>query len=323
MAQQMRVFVSHSSADNAFCHALVRALRAAGADVWYDEHNLGAGVLRDEIMKELATRPVFVVVISKAAFASRWVRDECEWAYNIALRKSERLLLPVVSGAYDPNDFDMLLFIESLRRVEAPDHQPYQTAEAIERTLRLLALTPAGTAPAPTTPQPAESVADLIAHGKALAIQGMYAKALPFFERATESDPSLIYAWFNLGLGNSRTGNYARALEAYEHVLALDPNHAVTWNNRAWALMHLGRDDEAISAVERSLRLDRERAATWDTKAQLLNRRGYFDEALTCASRALSIAENGTRWHTKATALRALGRVGEAERRAKELGWQG
>ncbi len=32
------VFLSHSSADHEVCDAYVRALRGAGADVWYDEH---------------------------------------------------------------------------------------------------------------------------------------------------------------------------------------------------------------------------------------------------------------------------------------------
>jgi predicted esterase len=35
---QMKIFLSHNHKDVAYCHALVAALRGAGADVWYDEH---------------------------------------------------------------------------------------------------------------------------------------------------------------------------------------------------------------------------------------------------------------------------------------------
>jgi len=42
---QMRVFVSHSHANIDFCQALVDGLKAAGADVWYDDENLHAGQL--------------------------------------------------------------------------------------------------------------------------------------------------------------------------------------------------------------------------------------------------------------------------------------
>jgi len=68
---QMRVFVSHTSADNDFTEALVNALRDAEADVWYDQHNLGVGQLIEVINRELAARKVFIVVLSKAAFASQ------------------------------------------------------------------------------------------------------------------------------------------------------------------------------------------------------------------------------------------------------------
>jgi hypothetical protein len=71
----MRIFVSHSHDDAAICRDLVTALRAAGGDVWYDEHNLGSGQLMDVVMRELDSRPVFLVILTKAAFASRWVRN--------------------------------------------------------------------------------------------------------------------------------------------------------------------------------------------------------------------------------------------------------
>ncbi|HEY1389266.1 MAG TPA: toll/interleukin-1 receptor domain-containing protein [Ktedonobacterales bacterium] len=51
--QQLRVFVSHSHEDDTFCRAIVAALRAAHADVWFDEENLGSGQLLGEIQREL------------------------------------------------------------------------------------------------------------------------------------------------------------------------------------------------------------------------------------------------------------------------------
>src|SRR5690242_13040398 len=108
-----------------FASALTQALRGANTDVWYDQENLGAGALRQHIMRELTSRPVFVVVLSKAAFASHWVQDECEWAYNLCRREPNRLLLPVTARAYDPADFNNMLFVESLKRIELTSCQPY------------------------------------------------------------------------------------------------------------------------------------------------------------------------------------------------------
>ena len=89
----MPVFVSHCQEDASCCRQLVSALRSAGADVWYDEHNLGTGQLMDVIQRELGRRPVFLVILSKAAFASRWVERETMWAYELADRDPSRIIL--------------------------------------------------------------------------------------------------------------------------------------------------------------------------------------------------------------------------------------
>jgi hypothetical protein len=71
------------------------------------------------------------------------------------------------------------------KRIEAPGYQPYPQAEAIARTLHLLQLALPGEARPSTAPLPAESVADLIARGRALNAQEAYGEALPLFQRAT------------------------------------------------------------------------------------------------------------------------------------------
>ena len=97
----LKIFLSHSSQDKASCDTVVGALRVAGADVWYDEHNLGAGQLLEEIQRELQARPVFVVLLSKNAFASQWVRREATWAFNLATREPNRLILPITVGVIE------------------------------------------------------------------------------------------------------------------------------------------------------------------------------------------------------------------------------
>ncbi len=137
---QARIFVSHSSRDKAFADAFVQALSLAGVDVWYDEQNLGAGHLRRIIMRELASRPVFVVILSKAALTSRWVLDECDWAYDLQQDDPSRTLLPVVAEQIEHADFQQALFLRGFRRVEAGDLRPLSIPEAIAQTLHLLQL---------------------------------------------------------------------------------------------------------------------------------------------------------------------------------------
>src|SRR5262249_5138436 len=160
----------------------------------------------DEIQRELRARLVFVVILSKSAFASAWVRDECQWAYNLYKREPSRIILPVTASPLDPGDFDNMLFLEGFKRLEGASGRPYPKAEAVEHALHLLALTPRGQPLVPTTRQLVESADDLIARGKALDAQEQYPQALVLFEQATELAPSNADAWFNLGYVRNALG---------------------------------------------------------------------------------------------------------------------
>ena len=144
---QMRIFLSHSSTDKDFADALARALRDAGADVWYDATHLGTGQLLDEISAQLSTRQVILVILSKAAFASDWVKDECRWAFNLFKREQNRIILPIVAQRLEPTDWNSMLWLEGFKRVERPDGTPFPRGEAIALTLSLLRLDPGSEPP--------------------------------------------------------------------------------------------------------------------------------------------------------------------------------
>ncbi|HEY1391421.1 MAG TPA: toll/interleukin-1 receptor domain-containing protein [Ktedonobacterales bacterium] len=319
---QMRVFVSHSHEDTAFCHALVQALRGAGADVWYDEHNMGSGRLGPTIEREVRERPVFVVILSPAALHSPWVEDETGWAYGLLRKEANRLILPVTAAALQEND--IWLFLRDFKRIEAPGMQTLPLEEAVRRTLHTLALTPAGTEPTLKTPQPTESPEDLLARGKALQAQGKHAEALPFFERATELAPQSFDAWVNVGSSRHLVNRpQQEQLDAFERATSLNPSNAIAWNGKSLALVAVKRYSEALAAVDQALALDPQVANFWDTKGEALNRLQRYDEALRCLDRALALNPGlGEAWKNKAVALRGLGRTAEAEaaeRRVKEL----
>lgn len=136
-----RIFLSHSSRDNQFCFPLVSGLEKAGADVWIDQKELHTGPLLSVITNELVARPIFVVVLSRAAFASSWVTQECQWAFNCYKRKpTERVILPITAETFDPNDFDAWLFMEEFKRIEGPGGAPLPISEAVTQTLHALDL---------------------------------------------------------------------------------------------------------------------------------------------------------------------------------------
>lgn len=316
MANALPIFVSHSHEDTAFCQALVTALRGAGADVWYDEENLGAGHLMDVIQQELGRRKIFIVILSKNAFASKWVKRETGWAYSLYDRDPTRVILPVTASAIERDDFSGAtgwLYLEEFKRIEAPGFQPYPEAEAVGRVLHALALTPAGEAPAPVAPQPTETVDDLITRGRALQGQGKHDEALTLFERGTQLDPNSYSAWLNVGYSLGILKRYEQALAACERAISLNRNDLRAWNNKGNALGGLNRYTEALAAYEQVLALDPKVKEAWNGKGNALNNLHLYNEALLAFEQALVLNPKYVNaWNGKGNALKGLQRYAEA-----------
>jgi hypothetical protein len=143
MGEITHIFVSHSHSDNAWCRAFVTALRARGADVWYDEQNLGFGTLRSTIEHEMQLRPVFITIFSPASVVSKWVGREMDAAIYLQDKQSERVILPVVAVKSDIPP----LWV-SFKRICGPDDGPLAPEEAAVEVARALKIV----APAPTPP---------------------------------------------------------------------------------------------------------------------------------------------------------------------------
>src|SRR6185437_1741075 len=115
MAKQHMVFLSHAHADNALCDRYVEALRARRLDVWYDRHNMQAGVsLSDDIERELHTRSAFVVMLTPASIASYWVKLEIGAFRDLASRDASRLMVPVRVG-----NCEVPLLLRGLKWIDA------------------------------------------------------------------------------------------------------------------------------------------------------------------------------------------------------------
>lgn len=91
-----RIFVSHSHEDDAFCLRLIGDLRARlGEDaVWYDTSGglHGGDDWWDRIVQEITARPLFLVVLSPHADASKWVQQEMGIAFRQHVESGKQLL---------------------------------------------------------------------------------------------------------------------------------------------------------------------------------------------------------------------------------------
>jgi tetratricopeptide (TPR) repeat protein len=125
-----RIFISHSSADNAFGIELARRLRESlGADaaVFYDRDAglQGGDAWLKTLQYEIVACNVFVVVLSPPAFESPWVDQELSLALREAVSQPEKVIIPLV---HQPTE--VWPFLGNFQRVSFVFPRPYEEAFA-------------------------------------------------------------------------------------------------------------------------------------------------------------------------------------------------
>lgn len=89
------VFISYSHSDSEFVDHLYERLYASGASVWLDRHDMIAGNLHSQIVKEIRLRDVVLVVLSRSSVNSDWVEHELEMARQREKEESRDILCPI------------------------------------------------------------------------------------------------------------------------------------------------------------------------------------------------------------------------------------
>jgi hypothetical protein len=92
-----RIFISHSSEDNAWCEEFRIALQRANADPWLDTRNLGTGLLTEELRDRIRDHRVFVLALSPNSVASNYVHEEMAFATELYEEDPTRIVLPVMA----------------------------------------------------------------------------------------------------------------------------------------------------------------------------------------------------------------------------------
>src|SRR5262245_37377315 len=82
-----KLFISHSSKDDAFVRELQRALDDLKQEVWIDSRQLrGGNLLWPEIQKAIEEASAYAIVISPDALQSKWVGKELRNALKVQKR---------------------------------------------------------------------------------------------------------------------------------------------------------------------------------------------------------------------------------------------
>lgn len=309
----IKIFVSHSHADDDFCHEYVSLLRKAGADVWYDEHNLGTGELHEVIPRELGNRPVFIVILSKAAFRSSWVKDETKWAYNLFKRQPSRIIMPVTAQTISQRDFNEWLFLEDFKRIEKPGFEPYTPRIAAQRTIKALSID--GSAPSHGTQHLAIAGTDeeIITHGKALQAQERLSEALEYWEAAAARSSDSYQVWFNFGVTLFQLNRLGDALNAFKQAFLINPSSVEALNNMGLILVRLKRTPEALKAYSDAVMFDNQYFNAWYNLGNLLLGLKRYSKAIVVFKKCVEIDKSSARsWNNLGVALSGLKRYTEA-----------
>ena len=149
----MKVFVSHSSADDAAVLRLAEALRARGIEVWLDHWEIVAGdSIVEAINRGLDTADAGLIVFSAASKESRWVDAETDYLTYARIQEGKPLipvelgdapyvpplLRPIARHGIDEVEA-IVTALQTRRREPLAQHRPTESGHLESVTVRLLA----------------------------------------------------------------------------------------------------------------------------------------------------------------------------------------
>lgn len=107
--RQKSLFVSYARADAPFVRMLAKDLRAAGHEVWFDEHDIKGGQdWQQAIERGLASCEAVVVVLTLTSVVSEYVRREYGYAIN-----EKKLVVPIIRERCDvPDDLRPMQYLD-------------------------------------------------------------------------------------------------------------------------------------------------------------------------------------------------------------------
>ena len=136
------VFLSYARADRATAERLANAIAETGLTVWWDRHIKGGAEFSRDIEQQLNAAKRVLVLWSKDAVGSRWVRDEASVAAD-----SGRLVGATIDGTPPPLGFRQFQTIDLKAWAAKGAAIPPALAEALEAEPSITAATPAKRTP--------------------------------------------------------------------------------------------------------------------------------------------------------------------------------
>jgi tetratricopeptide (TPR) repeat protein len=194
---------------------------------------------------------------------------------------------PGSSGSPVVNMYGQVIGIASLQAAEG---QSLNFAVPSERILQLKVseLQTVSSLTAETQKNKRSSAERFYSQGVAQLSRDDYARALSFFERATELDANYPEAWYQAGFCYGLLGRHQDALKASKNAARLRPEWTEAHVNIGASSYQLGQYKEAVEAYRTAIRLD-DTAETQYALGLTFGRMGRTDEEILAYRRAIAM----------------------------------
>jgi len=114
MTKEKVVFISYNTADKSVAKEIAMFLVSEGINVWFDEWKISPGdSIVEEIQKGLENCSAFILIWSKNAAESKWVRKEVESALTRAIQNNIPKIIPIKL-----DETDLPVFLQGIRYIK-------------------------------------------------------------------------------------------------------------------------------------------------------------------------------------------------------------
>jgi tetratricopeptide (TPR) repeat protein len=156
--------------------------------------------------------------------------------------------------------------------------------------------------------------------GVSLSIHGEHRKALEYFKKATEIDPSDSEAWSGLGSCYAGLNDPEDAIAAYKQAIENNPRDEAARFHLGTYFVKLGRLEEAIDAYRGAIAISPQSEAAHFNLGLVLSRLGRFDESRQAFETVTRInPEAAPAYYNAGIAYSQLGWFEEAVRAHKKV----
>jgi tetratricopeptide (TPR) repeat protein len=128
-----------------------------------------------------------------------------------------------------------------------------------------------------------------------------------YFEKAIESDSSMLSPYLERAYQRMQSGSYQGALEDYNRAIAIEKNDPEIWLNRGFVKEKLADLQGAYTDYTMAIHIDREYGKAWLNRGNVLARQGKHNDAIEDYSTAIAFdPEYGPAYYNRAVARQTL-----------------